>query len=134
MIVGVRSKLRFVCLCLLAATISLPASVRSQPASAQAAAHSTLLLDNAVLAAATSTLRPSSSEPVAICPALATPLSSASSNFSRRIFLEDTVPPSGEALKTAWLQVSMKPATPVRPESPPPRSSSTSLSNRQRAP
>jgi hypothetical protein len=138
MIFGVRLKVRSVCLCLLAAAaaISLHASVPpqpAQPAPLRPALHAPRTFANAV-PLATKASHPGASQPDDVCPALATPPSTALSGLTRRIFLEDTVPPSSEPLKTAWLQISMKPATHGRPEPPALRNLSTSVANRQRAP
>jgi len=50
------------------------------------------------------------------------------------VFVEDTTPPFTGALKTARLQIPLRPQTPTPPASPALRNSFFSPSNRQRAP
>jgi hypothetical protein len=67
-------------------------------------------------------------------PPVTVPTASVTLHLTRRIFVEDTPPPSGEVLRAARLRAPMKPYA-VPPVAPPAlRKSSTSVANRQRAP
>ena len=131
-------RLRTVALFLLgvAASISLAASVPAEsgpppsaPSSAAApAGHLTLLALPAPGSHAYA------SAPTRLPSEFVGPPDSAAPRSTRRIFVEDTTPPSFEALKTARLQLPFKPHPPTPPASPALRNSFVSVSNRQRAP
>jgi hypothetical protein len=118
-----RFRLRVTSICLLgvAAPVSLPASVAARVDPARCAAmavwvHALPQVDGAVQVVT------------------AAPLSSVAPRSSRRIFVEDTKPPSSEASETARLQVPTKRCLRLRPAVLASRKSVASDSNRQRAP
>ncbi|MGA1984109.1 MAG: hypothetical protein ABSG84_16795 [Acidobacteriaceae bacterium] len=127
-----------ICLLSIAASLSVSASVvpiktpmrpAQIPAAAQLAQHPAILL-------ATPGSRFRASARTCLRPEVADPPNSIGRRSARRtfIFVEDTTPPFTGALKTARLQVPLRPQTPTPAASPALRNSFFSPSNRQRAP
>ena len=140
MVASIRLGLRTASICLLgvAASISISASVPTiaalaQPAPVPAAAQPAHDYGGAILVLATPGSRSHGSIWICLRPPLAAAPNFVAPHLSRRIFIKKTTPPSSEVLEIAELQVLMKPYT-LRPASPLIRNSSTSASNRQRAP
>jgi hypothetical protein len=137
MFAGLRTGFRttFLCLLSVAASLAAAASVPSKASPAPAArtasaAQSTAPRDNpaALLPAAPS-------HPQACGDAeLTAPSNSLTHRVSRRIFVEDTTPPSSEVLTAARVQTPLRSDAPPRATSPALRNNTASVANRQRAP
>src|ERR1017187_2295339 len=141
MVASVRRRLRAATVCLLGvvASLSISASVpartaSAQPASMPAARPVPRAYDTTNLELTAQISRFDASAPARLRPTLAAPSNIAAPRSTRRKFVEDTPPPSSEALKTARLQAPIQPYAPSRPASPALRSAAPSDSNRQRAP
>lgn len=140
MVASIRLGLRTASICLLgvAASISISASVPTiaapaQPAPVPAARQPAHHYGAAIPVGATPCSRFHGSTRTCLRPPVAAAPNFVAPHLTRRIFIKKTTPPSSEVLEIAELQVLMKPYTP-RPASPAIRNSSTSASNRQRAP
>lgn len=119
----------------LVALLSIPASaaVRSTAeVSAPAAATSFRASISLRATVAKPDFRPDASRglPTQLLP----PVNSVGHRFTRRIFVEGTTFPSGDALTAAWLQVPLRPQTRAQPAPPVHRNTFASPSSRQRAP
>jgi hypothetical protein len=125
---GIRLNLRTACLFLLALAASIP--LAASPTHATLHLYPAAAITQPILHAPAST---SSANP---CPqeSVAAPANSIGRRFTRRVFLESTNAPAGEALKTARLQAPTQLYTPPLPESPALRNPAASAANRQRAP
>lgn len=136
--VGVGARLRSIGLCMLAVAAALPlhGSVPLPPAAPQthAAAFADLHAVESFPAPASFTqLRPASPDPVADA-ALTRPSGSLLPGLARRIFLEDTDPPSSHALHSVRVSLHAGPWTPPRTALLAPPSRLIFAANRQRAP
>src|ERR1017187_277666 len=140
MAASVRRRLRAATVCLLGVVASLsisaavPARTASQPVSMPAARPVPRAYDTTNLELTAQISRFGASAPARLRPALTAPSNSAAPRSTRRKFVEDTPPPSSDALKTARRQAPIQQFAPSRPASPALRSAPPSDSNRQRAP
>ena len=122
-----------ICLLGLAASISVFASVPQRAVSPIASAAS-WGHDRASLIGLTPGFPPHLSQTA--CPQQTPPINSLGRHSFRRVFIfvEDTTPPSSDALKTARVEVPIQTQAPPSPASVPRRYAFASRSNRQRAP
>ena len=131
----------FFCLIGVAALISASASVPIKPGSVQPSVGAVAELRAHIYGSYIS-VEPASGERsrfvsrTCLNSEFTAPMDSVGHRASRRVFIfvEDTTPPSSEALKTARLQIPVQPQVAVRAASPALKKSFISPSNRQRAP
>jgi len=128
-----------ICLLGVAASISIHASVPALAAPAQRAAKLAVPpaprsgdCIRSVRATPAAPFPTGASAPLR--PRVSAPSLSVAPRLSRRIFIEDTVPPSREALQTARVQAPIERFVPRRPATAATRNPFPAGSNRQRAP
>jgi len=113
------------------ASLAIPASTATLRAVPVVGAVQTY---DAAIPVAASQLRLHIADPASLRLALTTPDGSVSPESARRKFVEDTPPPSADALSAVRLLAPLEPDALPPPASSAPKRNSGSVSNRQRAP
>jgi hypothetical protein len=133
--VSLRAGLRHACVCWfgIAAAVSIHASVPSKPAHTQTLTIASSRTCNASVLAE-SEVQPRTFDRVLPTSEFTTASSTVTKRLAGRVFVEDTFPPSSDALQAKRLPLATRSYPALRPPAPMLHSGSASVSNRQRAP